>query len=807
MRDLLQDARFATRQLRKNKTFTVIAVTTLALAVGANTAIFSVVHTVLLASLPYKQVDRLAMVWGRNLSRGDKQFSISAGDFADWKQKNDVFEDIAASYDDEVTLTGAGEPKMVLGYAFTPNYFRILGVAPEMGRTFSDEEAQSKAEVTVISDKFWRNTLHGDPTIVGRAITLDAKPYTIVGVMPPGFEYPPRTELWKPLFLTSPDDYEHRFIRVIGRLKSGISIAEAQVRMNALESQLAAQHPKTDAGNETWVEPLRHQLSGDIRLPLLALFGAVGLVLVIACVNIASLFLTRAEDRRVEVSVRVALGATRLRLLRQFLCESLMLSLLGGGMGFVFAVWCTYFLLTIFPNGIANLSIPRVEAIPVNMTVLLFALGITIVTGLVFGAVPAMQSAYAGGNEALKESRTSGSSVRSTRVRSFLVAAEMALALVLLAGGGLMIESFRHAYGQGLGFRPDPVLALEVFLARNRYPSEQPEKRDGFVSNVIAGLQRVPGVSSAAATNFLPLSGFWGATDFTIEGDGGQTDAIKPNADNRLVTPGYLSTMGIGLVRGRNFTDADRSGTERVAMVNETLARHYFGDIDPIDKILQLEDPAHPERWRIVGIVSDVKSFGPEQAVHAELYRPLAQSSFPLLAFVVRTQGDPAAILKASEQAVWDVDKDQPVFDAMPMRVLAAQSITLRRTSTILLGAFAALALLVAAVGLYGVIAHSVVRRTHEIGIRMALGARQSDVLLQVMRQGMTLVLTGEITGCVAALLVMQLVSDVLYGVSPRDPWTFSIVVLALSAVALIACYIPARRTMRVDPMIALRYE
>jgi predicted permease len=807
MRDLLQDARFASRQLRKNKTFTVIAATTLALAVGANTAIFSVVQTVLLASLPYKQVDRLAMVWGRNPSRGDLQFPISAGDFTDWKPKNDVFEDIAGSYDDEVTLTGTGEPKMVLGYAFTPNYFRILGVTPEMGRTFSDEEAQSKALVTVISDKFWRNTLQGDPNILGKAITLDARPYTIIGVMPAGFEYPPRTELWKPLFLPASDDYEHRYIRVIGRLKSGISIAKAQVRMNALESQIAAQHPKTDAGNETWVEPLRHQLSGDIRLPLLALFGAVGLVLVIACVNIASLFLTRAEDRRVEVSVRVAMGATRFRLVRQFLCESLTLSLLGGVLGFVLAVWCTHFLLTIFPNGIANLSIPKVEAIPINTTVLLFALGTTVVTGLVFGAVPAMQSAHVGGNEALKESRTSGSSVRSTRVRSFLVAAEMALALVLLAGGGLMIESFRHAYGQGLGFRPDPVLALEVFLPRNRYPSDQPDKRTGFVSSVMAGLQRVPGVSSAAATNFLPLSGFWGSIDFTIEGDSRQTDAVKPHADNRLVTPGYFSTMGIGLVRGRNFTDGDRLGTERVAMVNEAFARRYFGDLDPIDKILRLEDPAHPERWRIVGIVSDVKSFGPEQTVHAELYRPFLQSSFPLLAFVVRTSGDPAAILKASEQAVWDVDKDQPIFDAMPMRVLAAQSMTLRRTSTILVAAFAALALLVAAVGLYGLIAHSVVRRTHEIGIRMALGARPGDVLLQVMRQGMTLVLMGQFAGCAVALLVTQLVSDVLYGVSPRDPWTFSIVVLALSAVALIACYIPARRAMRVDPMVALRYE
>ena len=808
MRDLLQDARFATRQLRKNKTFTVIAVTTLALAVGASTAIFSVVNAVLLAPLPYKEVDRLAMIWGRNPSRGDLQFPISPGDFTDWKQRNDAFEDIAASYDNAVTLTGVGEPKMVIGYAFTPNYFRILGVQPQMGRTFSEQEADTKTQVTVISDKFWRNTLHGDPNVLGKSIKLDDKPYAIIGVMPPGFQYPPQTELWKPLSLSSDaSNYEYRYIHVIGRLNSGISIAEAQVRMNALERQIALQHPKTDAGNETWVEPVRHQLSGDIRQPLLTLFGAVGIVLVIACVNIASLFLARAGDRKVEVSVRVALGASRLRLLRQFLCESMVLSLLGGILGSIFAVWSTRFLLSIFPNGIANLSIPKLEAIPINAPVLLFALGVTIATGLIFGVVPAMQSANADGNDALRESRTSTSGIRSTRVRSALVAAEIALTLVLLAGGGLMIESFRQVYRQDLGFRPDSVLGLEVFLPQTRYPFEQPEKRTSFVSGVIAGMQKIPGVSSVSATNFLPLSGFWGGTDFTIEGDARQADATKANADNRLITPEYFSTMGIGMLRGRNFTDADRAGVERVAIINATFARRYFGNQDPVNKVLQIDEYPHPERWRIVGEVSDVKSFGPEQVPHAEIYRPLAQDPFPLLAFVVRTNGDPAALLKPAKQAIWDVDKDQPVFDAMPMRNLAAQSITLRRTSTILLSAFAALALIVAAVGLYGVIAYSVVRRTHEIGIRMALGAQRNDVLRQILWHGMRLILTGEIVGCGIALLVTQFVSGILYGVSPRDPWTFSIVVLALSAVALIACYIPARRAMRVDPMVALRYE
>ena len=808
MRGLLQDVRYALRQLRKSPVFTAVAVITLALAVGANTAIFSVVHAVLLASLPYHQVDRLAMIWGRNTARDDQQFPISPGDFSDWKQKNDVFEDIAGSYDDEVTLTGSGDPKLVLGYALTPNYFRILGVAPRIGRTFTKEEADSKANVAVLSDKFWRTTLNGDPNVLGQSLTLDAKSYTVIGVMPPKFDYPPRTELWMPMSVSAVSgDYEHRYIRVVGRLKPGIAVAEAQVRMNALERRIATDHPNTDAGNETFVEPLRQQLSGDIRTPLLALLAAVGLVLVIACVNIAGLLLARAAGRRVEVSVRVAIGASRLRLLRQFLCESLLLSFLGGALGVVLALWCTHLLLAIFPNGVANLSIPRIEAIPINAPVLWFALGITVLTGLIFGAIPAMQSASTDANEALKESRGSTSGMQSIRLRYGLVAAEIALSVVLLAGGGLMIESFRHVYRQDLGFRPDPVLALEVFLPRNRYPEDPPQKRKEFVANTIERLRQIPGVASVAATNFLPLTGFWGMTDFGIEGQSQRPDGPKPQADNRLVTPGYFSTMGIGLLRGRDFNDADRDGSERVAIVNGAFARHYFGNDDPINKVLELGDAAHPERWRIVGEVADVKAFGPEQVAHADLYRPLAQVPFPLLAFVVQTAGDPSALLKPAERVIWDVDKDQPVFDAMAMRTLAAQSVTVRRTSTILLASFAILAMVVAAVGLYGLMAYSVAQRIHEIGIRMALGAQRKHVLQRVLGQGLGLVALGEIIGLVTVLFVMEIASGILYGVSPRDPWTLAIVLCALTLVALVACYIPARRATRVDPMVALRYE
>ena len=807
MTGLLQDMRYALRQLRKSPAFTAVAVITLALAVGANTAIFSVVHVVLLQSLPFRQIDRLVMVWGRNPSRGDMQFPISAGDFTDWRQKNDVFEDIAPSFDDEVTLTGSGDPRLLLGYAVTPNYLHILGVEPRIGRGFTEEEAKSGATVAVLSDKLWRDIFHGDPEILGKAITLNAKPYEVIGVLPPAAEYPPGTELWFPMALTSPGNYSDRFVRVIGRLKPGVSLAAAQVRMNALARQIAAQHPDTDAGNETWVEPLRHELTGGIRTPLLALLGAVGLVLVIACANIASLLLMRAAGRRTEVSLRVAIGASRFHLLRQFMCESMMLSLLGGALGVALAFASTRFLLAIFPKGVANLSIPKIEAIPINTPVLGFALLITILTGLIFGAAPAMQLANTDPNEALKESRGSASSIQSSRLRYALVATEIALSMVLLAGGGLMIASFRQVYRADIGFRPDRVLALEVFLPGNRYPENPPDKRRAFVSNTLERLSRMPGVASVAATNFLPLSGFWGTTDFAIAGQPQPDNTSKPQADNRMITPGYFATMGIGLLRGRDFTAADRPDSEKVAIVNNALAKHYFGGADPIDKFLELGDAAHPDRWRIVGVVADVKAFGPEQEAHADLYRPLAQIPFPLLSFLVRTTGDPASLLKSAQRAIWGVDKDQPIFDAMPMRVLAAQAVTLRRTSTILLAGFAALALIVAAVGLYGLIAYTVVQRTHEIGVRMALGARRSDVLQQVVRRGMRLVLIGEFVGFALSLFMDRMAASVLYGVSPTDPSALAIALLALTLVALVACCIPALRATKVDPMVALRYE
>lgn len=810
MHGFFPDVRYALRQLRKKPGFTIVAAVTLALAIGANTAIFSVVHVVLLAPLPYRDVDRLTMIWGRNLSRDDPQFPISAGDFSDWKQKNEVFEDVAASYDNQVTLTRVSEPKLVLGYAFTPNYFRILGVSPQIGRTFTDGEAQSNASVVVLSDKFWRTTFHSDPQILDKTLTLDEKPYAVIGVMPPGFDWPPRTEMWMPMSISaaSSGDYEHHFIRVMGRLKPGISVQDAQARMNALEQQVAAQHPQTDAGNETWVEPMRHQLAGDIRAPLLALLVAVGLVLFIGCVNVAGLLLARAASRRTEVSLRVAIGASRWRLARQFLIESFLLSAIGGALGLLLAVGCTRFLVAIFPNNVANLNIPPVDSIPINAPVLGFALAITLLTVLLFGGIPALHFMGQSSSEVLKEAgRGLSAGVASTRSRRALVTAEVALSLVLLMCAGLMVESFRRVYRENLGFRPDHVLGIEVFLPPNRYPDTNLEKRSTFVNSVLDGLRKLPGVEQVAATNYLPLTGFWGMTDFLVEGQSVRSNAEKPQADNRLVTPGYFSSMGIALLRGRDISDFDRAGSEEVAIINSTLARRYFGRDDPIGKVLQLGDAGQLERWHVVGVVSDVKAFGPEQVPHSDLYRPLGQVSFPLLGFVVRTTGDPASLLNSAKQAVWNVDRDQPILDAMPLSVLAAQSVTLRRVTTIILGSFATLALILAAIGMYGLMAYSVAQRTHEIGIRMAMGARQDDVLRMIVRNGMKLAVLGEIVGLVIALVVAHAAAGLLYGVSSNDPATLMLAIALLTLVAFSASYLPARRAAKVDPIVALRYE
>ncbi|HEV3252839.1 MAG TPA: ABC transporter permease [Candidatus Acidoferrales bacterium] len=811
MHTLIQDLRYGIRMLAKSPGFTVVAVLTLALGIGANTAIFSVVNAVLLAPLPYKDPGRLVTLWGANPRLSSEDFPLSPAVFSTWKAENRVFEEIAASSDDLDTITGSGEPEMVIGYDFSADYFHVLDAKPELGRTFLPEEDRTGGpNVAVLSDNIWRRRFNADPSIIGKTIQLGSAPFTVVGVMPPTFRYPDKVEIWTPLALptSASTDWKKRYLRVIARLRPGVTLDEAQAQMSALAERIAREHPDTNTGEGVMLKPLRTQIAGDIRTPLLVLLGAVGFVLLIACVNVANLLLARAASREREVAIRTALGAGRLRLLRQMLTESVLLSLAGGVAGLLLAYWSAGFLLSLFPNNIANLSIPTVQAIPIDGRVLAFTIAATILTGFLFGLVPALRSSRLDVNQTLKESgRAPMAGSRERLFRSILVVAEIALSFVLLIGAGLLIKSFLRLIQGDLGFRPDNVLALEAFPSPATYPSKEPEKLRAYVDRSVENLRAIPGVESASAINFLPLTGFWGPQKFTIEGRPDPPKGQEYAADNRVVTPDYFKTMGIPLQRGRAFAAADGPDSPHVAVISASLARRFWNTDDPVGKRLNLGDSAKPDWTEIVGVVGDVHSFGLEEKLHDDLYRPFSQVYFPIVAFTVRAKGDPAQITAAAKAAIWAVNPVQPFYKIITMATLAAESLALRRVSMLLLTAFSSLALLLAAIGIYGVLSYAVAQRTHEIGIRAALGAQQRDVLRLVLGDGMRLALTGLGLGFAASLALTRLMVSLLYGVGAADPLTFAGVAALATGVALLACYLPARRAMRVDPIIALHYE
>ena len=812
MGTLMQDIRFAIRMLMKEPGFTAVAVLTLALGIGANTAIFSVVNTVLLAPLAYKDPGRLVMIWGNIPQEGSEGSPVSPAVFATWKAENHVFEEMAASSDDLDTITGGGdEPEMVVGYDFSADYFHVIGTTPELGRAFLPEEDRPGGpHVAVLSDKIWRRRFNADLGIIGKTIQLGNSPYTVVGVMPPNFRYPDKVEIWTPLALpaSASSDWKNRYLRVLARLKPGVTLAQAQAQMSALAERIAHEHPDTNSGEGVILKPIRQEIAGDIRTPLLVLFGAVGFVLLISCVNVANLLLARAAAREREIAVRTALGAGRLRLLRQMLTESLLLSLAGGAAGLLLAYSCTGFLLSLFPNNIANLSIPTVETIPVDARVLVFTIAATLLTGLIFGLVPALRSSGLDVNQTLKESgRLPMAGSRERRFRSALVVAEIALSFVLLIGAGLLIRSFSRLGRGDLGFRPENVLALEAFPSPAKYPANEPERLRAYVDRSVENLRAIPGVDSAGAINFLPLTGFWGQQEFAIEGRPVPPKGHELNADNRVVTPDYFKTMGIPLQRGRAFTAADGPNSPHVAIISALLARRLWNGEDPVGRRLNLGDTEKPDWTEIVGVVGDVHSFGVEKDLHDDLYRPFAQVYFPIVAFTVRAKGDPAGIIAAAKSAIWTVNPEQPFYKIISMDALAAESIALRRVSMLLLAVFSNIALLLAAIGIYGVLSYAVVQRTHEIGIRAALGAQRRDVLRLVLGDGMRLALIGVGLGITASLALTRLLVSLLYGVAATDPLTFAGVAALATCTTLAACYIPARRAMRVDPMTALRYE
>jgi predicted permease len=807
-----RDARYALRQLTKSPGFAATVIVTLALGIGANTAIFSAVKAVLLAPLPYKDSGRIVAVWTSNPTQGNGDpLPSSPGDFALWKARSGVFEDMAPSYDDELTLTGQGSPLYLMGYAVSASYLRILGVAPATGRLYTDEEDRPGGPpVVLLSDHLWRTAFHSDSEISGKAITLDGKRYTVLGVMPQGFNYPASVDFWTPVAMdpAASSDFQHTYVRILARLKPGVSIAEAQAAINRVEAQTAAAHPDTDHGNRVVVTPLREELDGDIRMPLLILLGAAGLVLLIACANAAGLALARAAERQKEVAVRLALGATRTHLVRQFMTESLVLGFLGGGAGVVLALAGTHSLLGLFPNDVANLRIPTVKAIPMDLGVLLFALGATVLCAVLSGLAPLWRAARAQAAAAMKESvRGTTTGAGSNRSRSAIVIFEVALSLMLMTTAALVVASFQKVMNSGLGFEPDHLLCLEVLLPSNQYPSTNPQKRVQFTENVIRAMEAIPGVRLAGATNFEPLSGFWNTTNFLLRGEAPPKGGEGPEADDRIVTADYLATMGIPLLRGRGFSATDRAGSEQVAMINATMARDFFRDRNPVGEALNLGTAEKPDWWRIVGVAGDVKSFGQDAPTHAEIYRPFSQIPFPLIGFNMRTSTDAGAMVTPAEHALWSVDPNLPVMKAIPMTELASQSLAIRRASSALVAGFAALALVLACIGIYGVMAYAVTQRTPEIGVRLALGAQRGDVVRMVLGSGLRLALTGVVIGLAGALASSRFLHSLLFQVSAINPVIFAAAAAALVVVGLAAAYLPARRAASIDPIRALRSE
>jgi putative ABC transport system permease protein len=809
MQTLLQDLRYGARMLMKTPGFTLIAVLTLALGIGANTAIFSVVNRVLLSRLPYKDMGRLVWVWGSNPQQGDDIDRVSPPDLADWRAQNTVFEDLAATDDALYNLAGIGEPESLFGYCLAANFFQVMGLQPALGRAFTPEEDRAGAPgVVLLSYRLWQRRFGADPNALGRSVTLNGVPHTIIGVMPPGFQHPQHQDLWTPLRLNSLDaneanDRSYRYLRVVGRLKSGVTLEQAQMEMSRVARRLADQHPDTNAGHGVKIVSLREQIAGDIKPTLLALLGAVGFVLLIACANVANLFLARSTARRREIAVRTALGAWRGRLIRQFLTESVLLALVGGALGLLLTLWTANLLVALFPNNVVNLNIPVVEEIPIDGRVLGFSLLISLLTGVIFGLAPAWQASKLDLSRALKEGgANTAAGMSGRRMRGLLVVTEMALAVLLLIGAGLMIKSFWRLLQGDLGLNPKNVLTMEVFLSSEKYSGEQ--QRRAFLQDVMRRIENLPGVEQAGATNFLPLTGFSNSVSFSIEGRPAPRPNEEPSADNRMVTERYFRTMGIRLLRGREFDERDREGAPPVVIINETMARRYWPNEEPIGARINL---GQGNRAEIVGVVNDVKTIGLEEQTHPDIYRPYAQAPFPLIAFAVRADGDPLSLVAAVKNSIYAVDKDQPVFKVITMEKLAAESITLRRVSMLLVGGLSALALILAAIGIYGVMSYTISQQRREIGLRLALGAQTSDVLKLVIGQGMKPALFGMIIGLFASFALARLIKGLLFGVSATDPAIFIAISILLGGVALVACWIPARRATKVDPMVALRHD
>ena len=813
---LSQDVHAATRQFAKRPFAHAAALVALALGIGSSVALFSLVDAVLLRPLPFKDQARLVWVWERDLRTDRPRSSVSPVSFAAFRDEAGVFEGIGSSYDEMYNLTGAGEPETIIGYRFSHNFFGVLGTPPLLGRTFLPEEDQPGHDrVVVLSHKLWIRHFDADPGVLGRNITLDGNSYTVVGVMPPGFQHPVMAELWTPVALTPEQAAapEPRFLRLVARLKPGVSLSEAQTAVDHVSARLARERKDTHDHWGAVVSPIESRYTGDIKPALLALVGAVGFVLLIACANVANLLLARGASRRRELALRAALGASRFRVVRQLLVESTLLALLGGAVGTLFASWSLGFLLGLFPTAIANVAIPRLDTIHLDATVLGFTLLLSLATGILFGLLPALLVSRLELSEALQQGvKGAGGPQGRHRLRNALVVAEVALALVLVTGGALMIRSFVNLQSGELGFEVRNLLTARLQLPGHKYGDSA--KRQAFVDQLTARIRSLPGVEAVGITPFLPLSGWSGSRRFFIQGEAAPAPGREPQAEIRIVNEDYFHALRIPLTRGRAFAETDRPDSPNVLIVNETLARRFFPGQDPIGRRLRLQpfgpegNPDDPRQWReIVGVAGDVRHYGLARAPEPELYFAYRQGPMDLVCLAIRTNQEPEALGKSLREAVWAVDPDQPVLGLMSMERMASESVTMQRVSTHLMGFFAAMALLLAALGIYGVMAYTVAQRAPEIGVRVALGASAGQVLGLVLREGMGLAGLGAAVGLAASLALTRLLTSLLFGVSATDPASFAGVLLLVVAAAFLACVIPARRAMRVDPMVALRSE
>ncbi|HEX8335283.1 MAG TPA: ABC transporter permease [Pyrinomonadaceae bacterium] len=827
MGTLWKDIQYAARVLWKSPGFTAVAVIAIALGVGANTAIFSVVNAVLLKPLGYKDPSQLVLIQ-HHYPKLDLRATVSAAGYAYYRDNVKSFSDVSAISGFSVNLTGEGEPERLAGQRVSANLFPALGAQAAEGRTFSAEEnEEGRNKVVVLSDGFWRRRFAGLP-VVGKTVTLNGEPYTVVGVMPASFQLGrefggQQPDLWAPITFTPQQlnpttGLTNEFLTVYARMRPGVTVEQAQAEMEAVAAELRRQYmPNSDASNWTLLlTPLDEFVVGRIRTALWVLLGAVVFVLLIACANVANLTLARAAVRQREIAVRTALGASRWRVVRQLLTESVLLSLVGGGAGLLLAMWGVDLLLKLNEN-----RIPRSAEIGLDARVLLFTLGVSLLTGIVFGLAPAFQSSSVSLHDTLKEGGRSGQVGVRRNVRNALVVAEMAFAVILLVGAGLLIRSFVQIQQVNPGFEPRGVLAVQLSLPPNKYPDRP--ARAAFLRQMLERVRAIPGVKSAGTTTTLPMSGQNSSGSFQIEGRQTAPGVNNPHGSRWLVSEDYFELMRIPLVKGRYFEQRDTEANGHVVVIDEALARKYWPDEDPVGKRVSFESVPNPNPnpnpnpsatpqpiWReVVGVVGHVRNEGLEGESRAQYYVPFGSgnASSANLFVAVSTDGDPAALAPAVRGAVAAVDRDLPVFRVTTMEKMVSESLTQRRFSMFLFGVFAALAMALAVVGLYGVMSYSVTQRTHEIGLRMALGAQGRDVLRMVVGQGMLLVGVGLAVGLAGAYALSRYMSSLLYEVSAADPLTYAGIALLLAAVALLASYIPARRATKVDPMIALRYE